>query len=693
MNPNSKSNQAEDPRELRAQLPRRRMLGGLAVAGVATTLIAACDDNSGGGSTGGGGDLNTDNKVKGATEATKAANKKVLDTLPFNDRSDFEDAKRGLLERPETLTIKNANGDVIWDLEQYKTYIADDLPAPDTVNPSLWRNAQLCMEYGLFEVVPDKIYQVRGYDLSNVTFVKGDTGWIVVDTAISPETAKAALDLANQKLGARPIVAVIHSHSHVDHYGGVRGIVNQADVDSGKVKIIAPQAFVEDAVSENVIAGNAMSRRAVYMYGALLPRNAEGGVNGGLGMTVSAGVPTLIIPTDIISTTGTKMTIDGVDMEFQMTPGTEAPTEMNTFFPQFKAMWMAENTTNTMHNLLTLRGAQVRDARIWAKFLDDTIRVYGPNTEVKFQSHHWPMWGHDKIIDYWMRQRDMYKYMHDQSVRMMNQGLVGSEIAEEIAFPPEINNFWPDRGYYGTLKHNSRAVYQRYMGWYDGNPSDLDDLPPAEAAKKYVEYMGGEDAILDKAQKDFDNGNYRWTAMVLKHVVFANPDSVNGKNLLADSYEQLGYQAESGPWRSVYLQGAYELRNGVPTAGQTDTASPDTIEAMPPEMMFDYLGVRLNGPKAAGKNIKLNVTFDDLKQDYTLFVENGVLNYAPGKIGDANASLTLSKATMNEIQMGKLKLDDGINQNKVKVDGNRDSVSEFIGLMDTFPFWFNIVTP
>ncbi|WP_234787043.1 MBL fold metallo-hydrolase, partial [Mycolicibacterium fortuitum] len=324
MDPNSKSYQSDKPDELRAQLPRRRMLGGLAAAGFATTLVAACDDSSGGGTPGGSGGLKTDNSVKGATEATKAANKKVLDTLPFNDKADFEDARRGLLERPETLTIKNANGDVIWDLEEYKKYITDDSAAPDTVNPSLWRNAQLCMEYGLFEVVPDKIYQVRGYDLSNVTFVKGNTGWIVVDTAISPETAKAALDLANQKLGARPIVAVIHSHSHVDHYGGVRGIVNQADVDSGKVKIIAPQAFVEDAVSENVIAGNAMSRRAVYMYGALLPRNAEGGVNGGLGMTVSAGVPTLIIPTDIISTTGTKMTVDGVDMEFQMTPGTGA---------------------------------------------------------------------------------------------------------------------------------------------------------------------------------------------------------------------------------------------------------------------------------------------------------------------------------------------------------------------------------
>ncbi|KHO27536.1 hypothetical protein QQ44_05190 [Mycolicibacterium setense] len=669
------------------------MLGGLAVAGVATTLVAACNDNTGGSSSGGGGDVSTDNTVKGATEATKAANKKVSDSLPFNERSDFEDAQRGLLERPETLTIRDADGNVVWDLEEYKKYIADDKPAPDTVNPSLWRNAQLCMEYGLFEVVPDKIYQVRGFDLSNITFIKGNTGWIVYDTLISPETARAALDLANSKLGNRPIVAVIHSHSHVDHYGGVRGIINQADVDSGKVKVIAPQAFVEDAVSENVIAGNAMGRRAVYMYGALLPRNAEGGVNGGLGMTVSTGLPTLIIPTDIITTTGQKMTIDGIDLEFQMTPGTEAPTEMNTFFPQFKAMWMAENTTNTMHNLLTLRGAQVRDALKWAQFLNETIRTYGPNTEVKFQSHHWPMWGNEKIIDYWKRQRDMYKYMHDQSVRMMNNGMVGSEIAEEISLPPELNNFWPDRGYYGTLKHNSRAVYQRYMGWYDGNPSDLDDLPPVEAAKKYVEYMGGEDAILEKAKKDFDAGNYRWTAMVLKQVVFANPDSVNGKNLLADSYEQMGYQAESGPWRSIYLQGAYELRNGVPTAGGTDTASPDTIAAMPPEMMFDYLGVRLNGPKAAGKKILLNVDFTDLKKQYGLTVENGVLNYSAGLLPQSDATLKLTKATMNDIQMGKVQLNDAISANNVTLEGNKQSVDEFVGLLDTFPFWFNIVTP
>lgn len=669
---------------------RRAILGRFATVGVtaaaASTLAAACEGKPTDGS------VQTDNKVKPATDATKAANNKVRDSLPFNDRSDFEDAQRNLIAKPDTLTINGADGNAVWDLEPYKAFISDDKPAPDTVNPSLWRNAQLCMNYGLYKVV-DRIYQVRGYDLSNITFIQGDTGWIVFDTLISPETAKAALDLANQHLGERPIVAVVHSHSHTDHYGGVRGIIAQADVDSGTVKVIAPANFVEDVVDENVIAGNAMSRRAVYMYGALLPRDAQGGVNAGLGQTISTGKPSLVIPTEIISTTGTKLTVDGVEMVFQMTPGTEAPTEMNTFFPQFKAMWMAENTTNTMHNLLTLRGAQVRNPLIWAAFIDETIRLYGPQTEVKFQSHHWPMWGNAKIIDYFKRQRDLYKYTHDQSVRLMNHGYIGSEIAEEITLPPELDTFWPGRGYYGTLRHNSRAVYQRYMGWYDSNPSDLDDLPPADAATKYIEYMGGESAVLRKAKGDFDSGNYRWAAMVLKHVVFANPDSVDGKNLLADCYEQLGYQAESGPWRSEYLQGAAELRNGVPDIAATDTASPDTIRAMPPEKLFDYLGVRLNGPKAAGKKITLNMKITDLNKEYGLTVENAVLNYAPEPVAGADANLTLTKATLDDIELKNVTLEEAIATKRITIGGNRGAFDQFMGLLDTFPFWFNIVTP
>ena len=391
---------------------------------------------------------------KPATEATKAANEAVLKSLPFGDKSDFEDAERGLIARPEHLTIKNDKGVVVWDLEQYKSYIGDDKSAPDTVNPSLWRNAQLNMHYGLYKVT-DRIYQVRGYDLSNITFIQGDTGWIVLDPLISTETAKAAYDLVTENLGKKPIHAVIYSHSHTDHYGGVRGIVDEADVKSGNIQIIAPEGFTEHAISENVIAGNAMSRRAIYMYGALLPRNPEGGVNAGLGQTTSTGTPTLIEPTDIISKTGEKRTIDGVYMVFQMTPGTEAPAEMNTHFPQFKAMWMAENTTATLHNILTLRGAVVRDALKWANHIDETIDLYGPDTEVKFQSHHWPKWGNDKIIDYWKKHRDLYKYIHDQSVRLMNEGYTGIEISNMVKLPPELDQQWYNRGYYGTVKHNS----------------------------------------------------------------------------------------------------------------------------------------------------------------------------------------------------------------------------------------------
>lgn len=628
---------------------------------------------------------------KPATAATKAANQQVLQSLPFKDRADFEDAQRGFIAAQDKLTIVGANGAPVWDLESFKQFIALDKPAPDSVNPSLWRNAQLNMINGLFKV-SDRIYQVRGYDMSNLTLIQGDTGWIVFDPLISAETAKAALDFANSKLGKRPVVAVVYSHSHIDHYGGVRGIVDEADVRAGKVKIIAPEGFTEHAISENVIAGNAMSRRAIYMYGALLPRNERGSINSGLGQSNSTGTAGLILPSDFVEKTGQEFTIDGVKMVFQMTPGTEAPAEMNTFFPQFRAMWMAENSTNTMHNILTPRGAQVRDALRWARYLNETIDLYGKDIDVKFQSHHWPQWGNAKIIDYFKKQRDLYKYTHDQSVNLLNKGFIGSEIAEQIKLPPELENFWPNRGYYGTLRHNSRAVYQRYMGWYNANPSDLNDLPPEPEAKKYVEYMGGEAAVLKRAQADFDKGEYRWVAKALKHVVFANPQNTAAKNLLADTYEQLGYQAESGPWRGVYLQGAYELRNGVPQAGGVNSASPDTIKAMPPEMLFDFLAVRLNGPKAAGKKIGLNMSFTDLKKDYGLAVENAVLNY--GKpLAQPDAKVTLSKATLDAIQLKETTLEQAITKGDVKIEGRREALGEFLGLLDSFPFWFNIVTP
>jgi len=629
---------------------------------------------------------------KSATKYTIEANQAVLKSLPFSDKQDFEDAQRGFIAKPDVLTITSADGKPVWDMEEYKKYIALDKTAPDTVNPSLWRNAQLNMIHGLFKVT-DNIFQVRGYDLSNITFVKGKTGWIVFDPLISPETAKAALDLANKELGERPVVAVIYSHSHLDHYGGAKGIISEEDVKSGKVKVIAPEHFTEHAVAENVTAGNAMGRRAIFMYGAMLPRNAKGGVNGGLGQTTSTGMGGLIKPTLGISKTGEEVTIDGVKMVFQMTPGTEAPAEMNTWFPDWKALWMAENTTNTMHNVLTLRGAVVRDAQKWSYFLNETIETWGQNAVVKFQSHHWPVWGNENIINYFKKQRDIYKFTHDQSVRLMNQGYNGEEISEMITLPEELENNWATRGYYGTLRHNSRAVYQRYMGWYNGNPSDLNNLPQEMVAKKYVDFMGGELAVIANSKKSYAKGEYRWVAEVMKHAVFANPNNKEAKELLADALEQLGYQAESGPWRSVYLQGAYELRNGIPTSGGLVTATPDTIKAMSPDMLFDYLSVRLNSEKAAGKNFNINIDFTDLNSHYTLSVENAVLNHTQKQAANADVSLALSMKTMNSIQLGELTFEQAIKKGDIKIKGEKKVFNDFLAMLDDFNFWFNIVTP
>jgi len=629
---------------------------------------------------------------KDATDATRKANADVLKSLPFADKQDFELAHRGFIARPKSLVIKDANGAPVWDMDGY-SFIEENKAAPPTVNPSLWRNAQLNTIAGLFKV-SDRIYQVRGYDLSNITFVQGDTGWIVFDPLISAETAKAAYDLVSENLGKKPVRAVVYSHSHIDHYGGVRGVVSEADVKSGKVKIFAPDGFLEHAISENVTAGNAMSRRAIYMYGAMLPRGEKGGVNGGLGQTTSTGTSGLIPPTDIITKTGQETRVDGVTMIFQMTPGTEAPAEMNTWFPQFKALWMAENCTGTLHNLYTLRGAQVRDGKKWASYLDESIDLYGKDAQVVFQSHHWPRWGNGYVVEYMKKTRDTYKYIHDQSVRLLNEGYTSAEIAEMIQLPAGLNQLWYVRGYYGTVKHNAKAVYQRYLGWYDANPANLDPLPPEPAAKKLVEYMGGSKAVLAKAREDFAAGNYRWVAQVVNNVVFAEPDNREARDLQADALEQLGYQAESGPWRSVYLQGAFELRNGAPKSGGIGTAGPDTIKAMPPEMLFDYLAVRLNGPKAAGKKIVLNLDFPDLKTGYVVTVEDGVMNHAHGRQNPkADATLTLTMAALNSVQLKESTLDQQIASGGIKIAGRKEALEEFMGLLDEFPFWFNVVTP
>lgn len=631
--------------------------------------------------------------AKVATEVTRQENKSVYAKLPFNNKQDFMDAKKGLLLKPDTLTIKNATtGQVVWDLESFKKVISLEQEAPDTVNPSLWRNAQLNLQYGLFEVKKG-IYQVRGYDLSNITFIRSKQGWIVFDVGTTTETSKAAYELLSQKFGQLPIIAVVISHSHIDHYGGIKGLVNEADVRSGKVKLIAPEGFMHHAVSENVIAGNVMSRRATYMYGALLERNVEGNVGAGLGLAIPSGTMTIIEPNINIQKTGEKLNVDGVEMVFQMTPGAEAPAEMNIFLPQLKAMWMAENTTNTLHNILTLRGAEVRDAKKWAAYINETIELYGDNVEVKFQSHHWPVWGKVQVNDYLNKQRDLYKYIHDQSVYLMNQGYTGVEIANQIKLPSSLAQIWSNRDYYGTLSHNAKAVYQRYVGWYDGHPSSLNELSPVDTAKKYVQYMGGEQAILEKTQADFSRGEYRWLAMVLKQVVFANPNNLQAKNLLADSYEQMAYQSESGPWRLIYLQGATELRKGIPNARARKSASPDILQAMSPDLIFDYWSVRLNAEKAENKKLKINFNFTDLAQQYTVSVENSVLNYSQHVHPKADAQVILTKDTFNQLQLGTVTWQEKIKSGDIKIVGNAEVLTQLKLMIDEYNFWFNIVTP
>lgn len=682
---NLKERDAGEPTSTDAPTRRRLLLAGsaLAMLGLSPEVIGPGPAKAQQTSTG--------IQPKPATAVTKAANQAVRNYLNFDDRADFEDATRGLIARPDTLTIRDAKGGVVWDMEAYKKFIGLEKPAPDSVNPSLWRMGQLLVQHGLFRV-HERIFQVRGYNLANITFVQGDTGWIVLDAGSDAESSTEAYELVTQHLGKRPVVAVVYSHSHGDHYGGVRALVEEADVRAGQVQILAPQHFTEHAISEFVIAGNAMGRRGIYMYGPLLPRNPQGGVGAGLGLTVSHGTTGLILPTREIKQTGEEVDIDGVRMVFQITPGTEAPAEMNTYLPQFRAMWMAENTTNTMHNILTLRGAQVRNALNWAKYINETIDLYGDATDIKFQAHHWPMWGNARIIDYWKKQRDLYKFIHDRSVHLMNKGYTGVEIADMIKLPPELDKAWYNRGYYGSLKHNSRAVYQFYMGFYDANPTTLDQLPPEQAARKYVEYMGGADAVLQKAKADFDKGEYRWVAEALKQVVFADPNNKVVKELLADTYEQMGYQAECGTWRSVYLQGASELRHGVPNAGSIETAGPDTVRAMPPEMTFDYLAVQLDADKAIGKKLSLLVNFSDLNEAYALHVENSVLNYSK-KPATTDATLTLTKRTFDRMQSGELSAQQAMASGDLKVDGRREAVTDFIGLIEKPDFWFNIVMP
>ena len=625
---------------------------------------------------------------KDAQPATKQANAAVLNELDFSDRQDFDDAQRGLIAPPTEAIIKAADGHVVWDLDAYSFLKKEEAPA--TVNPSLWRQARINLVAGLFKVV-DRVYQVRGLDLSNMTIIEGDKGVILIDPLITAEAARAGLDLYYQHRDKRPVVAVIYTHSHVDHFGGVKGVVNEADVKAGKVSILAPERFLEAAISENVTAGTAMGRRSSYWYGVVLPRGERGQVDAGLGKATSIGSVTLIPPTDTITKTGEQRLIDGVKMVFHMTPDTEAPAEMMIWFPQFKVFNSAELACHTLHNVLTLRGAQVRDAAKWSRYLNEAIDAYGEQTEVLIAQHHWPRWGRDRSIKFLKDQRDMYKYVHDQTLRLANEGYTMTEIGPMLTLPPSLARQWYARGYYGTVNHDAKAVYQKYIGWYDMNPANLNPLPPVESARKYVEYMGGAQAVMARARKDFRKGEYRWVAQAMNNVVFADPDNQEARQLQADTLEQLGYQAEAATWRNNYLTAAYELRKGVPSLPAT--ASTDVLTALTIPMIFDFMGVRLNGPRADGKVIVINWNFTDVKAKYALSLENSALTYMDRQAPKADATITLTRAAFDAITLGKTTFEKEIGAGRIKVEGDGRKLGELFGLMDTFKGDFNIVTP
>jgi len=636
---------------------------------------------------------------KSASEATRRLRDGVLGEIASLSSLDFERATRGRICEGTPRQITGRFGHAVWDLDAFAFLEAPEHVEnpPATVNPSLWRQGRLNNICGLFEVAPS-IYQVRGMDISNVTFIAGDSGWVVIDPLTGAENAAAALDLVNEHLGRRPVHAVIFTHSHTDHFGGVHGVVSEEDVSSGRVQVIAPAGFLEAAISENVLAGTVMLRRAMYMYGVLLPKDAQGHVDTGLGKGLPA-LPTvgLIAPTREITDTGEELTIDGVRMTFQITPGTEAPAEMNIHLPDLRALCMAENCTANQHNVYTLRGAQVRDALAWSKYIDESLARYAPLSDVLFASHHWPRWGTEDLSGYLASQRDAYRYVHDQTLRLANLGLTMNEIAETLELPPGLGDEFFNRGYYGTVSHNSKAVYQRYLGWFDANPAHLNPHPPVEGAKRYVQFMGGSDSVLEQARRSYDEGDYRWVAEVVNHVVFAEPDNEPARLLQADALEQLGYQAESGPWRDFYLTGAMELRsNGTALKGLGGNAlGPGLVKAMTVELLVDLLGVRLNGERSRGFRLEANLEIVDRGGErWMLGVAHGVVHARrASRFPSPGLDIRTTVAALASLLSGSRSLDQVVGDDGFEVVSGRPLLEELLGYLDVFDFGFEIVIP
>ncbi|MGE6649599.1 alkyl/aryl-sulfatase [Shewanella colwelliana] len=632
-----------------------------------------------------------DAKGKAPSRFTIDSQNSLRQSLPFDDKRDFEEAQRGFIAAPEYKQIMAEAGNVAWDMGSYD-WLLNEGESFDTIHPSLQRQAVLNMAYGLYEVIPDKIYQVRGYDLANISFIKGKTGWIVFDPLTAKETAAAALKFINEQLGERPVVAVVYSHSHADHFGGVRGVIDEADVKSGKVKVIAPEGFMHHAVAENVMAGNAMTRRMFFQYGVLLPRSPYGHVDQSIGKNTAAGNLGLIAPNVTIDKDFVDMTVDGVKMVFQSTPGTEAPAEMNTWFPDMKAFWAAENITGTIHNIYTLRGALVRDALEWSKQINVALYEYGQEADVMFASHSWPRWGNDRIQEVMRAQRDTYAHLNNQVLHLANQGVTINQIHNEYKLPESLVRQWSAHSYHGSEEHNSRAVLNRYLGYWDANPATLMPLSPEDSAPLYVEMMGGSDKILKKGKALFEEGKYFHAIEILNKLVFAESKNQPAKDLLADVYEQIGYQKESPSVRNSFLAAAYELRHGMPTGASPKASGPDMIKGMSTGLWLDFLGVRLDTEKSAGKQYIINFITPDNGEKYLVELSNSALTNIEGVQSDkADLTITIDRRELNDVMMGAHSFDDKIKAGKVKMEGDSQVINDLMSSLVTFTMAFELL--
>ena len=635
-------------------------------------------------------DKHFDAKGKMPSEVTIELQNNLRKSLPFEDKRDFKEAKKGFIAAPEYKQIMAEAGHVAWDMGSYEFLLKDR--EYDTIHPSLQRQAVLNMAYGLYEVIPDKIYQIRGYDLANITFIIGETGWVIFDPLTSKETAAAALKFINEQLGERPVTGVVFSHSHADHFGGVRGVVDEADVRSGKVPLIAPVGFMDHAVSENVYAGNAMSRRMFYQYGVLLPRSPFGHVDQSIGKNTAAGNLGLIPPNTIVEKDFEEMTVDGVKMIFQNTPGTEAPAEMNTYFPEMKAFWAAENITATVHNIYTLRGALVRDALEWSKQINAALYKFGQDAQVMFASHSWPRWGNDRIQEVMRAQRDIYANLNNEVLHLANQGVTVNEIHNVYHPPKSLQNQWAAHSYHGSEAHNSRAVVNRYLGYWDANPATLMPLSPRDSAPLYVEMMGGAAKVIAKGKELYGEGKYRHAMEILNKLVFAEPDNQVAKDLLADVFEQIGYQKESPSVRNSFLAGAFELRNGIPTGASPKTAGPDMIRAMTTGLWLDFLAIRLDSKKAEGINFTINLVTPDNGEKYVVELSNATLTNIEGvQIKDAALTITIDRADLEKTMMGAVSFDDQIKAGKAKLAGDSKPYEQLKSMLVNFDLGFEIL--